>query len=114
MKPLPLEFEPNASFCYKFARYHLLPELAQEPEALTGEPFKLNPVITRVMSRYLTEDQLNLSYPARDTEGKMHQVGAADSFFCFHCEQNEVMSHPLCGWGSPTAIERLRRQGTQG
>jgi hypothetical protein len=81
MKPLPLEFEPNASFCYKFARYHLLPELAQEPEALTGEPFKLNPVITRVMSRYLTEDQLNLSYPARDTEGKMHQVGAAIRFF---------------------------------
>ena len=81
MKPLPIEFEPNASFCYKFARYHQLPALAQEPEALSGEPFKLNPVINRVLSRYLTEDQMGLSYPARDTEGKMHQVGKAIRFF---------------------------------
>lgn len=81
MKPLPIEFEPNASFCYRFARYHLLPELAQEPEAISGEPFRLNPVISRVLSRYLTEDQMGLSYPARDTEGKMHQVGAAIRFF---------------------------------
>jgi len=81
MKTLPIEFEPKAAFCYKFARYHLLPELAQEPEALSGEPFKLSPVINRVLSRYLTEDQLGLSYPARDTEGKMHQVGAAIKFF---------------------------------
>jgi hypothetical protein len=81
MKPLPIEFEPNASFCYKFARYHLLPELAQEPEALSGEPFKLNPVINRVLSQYLTEDQMGLSYPARDTEGKMNQVGATIRFF---------------------------------
>ncbi|MFZ5522586.1 MAG: GIY-YIG nuclease family protein [Pseudomonadota bacterium] len=81
MKPLPFAFEPTASFCYKFARYHLLPELAQEPEALTGEPFKLNLIINRVLNRYLTEDQLGLSYPARDTTGKMHQVGGAIRFF---------------------------------
>jgi len=81
MKTLPIEFEPNASFCYKFARYHLLPELAQEPEALSGEPFKLNPVMNRVLNRYLTENQMGLTYPARDTEGKTHQVGAAIRFF---------------------------------
>ncbi|MDI1272473.1 GIY-YIG nuclease family protein [Polaromonas sp.] len=81
MKSLPLEFEPNASFCYRFARYHLLPELAQEPEALSREPFKLNLVINRVLNRYLTDEQMGLTYPARDTEGKMHQVGAAIRFF---------------------------------
>ena len=81
MKQLPLDFEPTASFCYKFARYHLLPELAQEPEALSGEAFKLNPIIGRVLSRYLTEAQMSLSYPARDTEGKITQVGAAIRFF---------------------------------
>ena len=58
-----------------------MPELAQEPEALSGEPFKLNPVIYRVLSRYLTEAQMGLSYPARDAEGKMHQVGATIRFF---------------------------------
>lgn len=81
MKSLPIEFEPNAAFCYKFARYHLLPELAQEPEALSGEPFKLNPVVNRVLCRYLTEDQMGQSYPARDAEGKIHKVGAAIRFF---------------------------------
>lgn len=81
MKKLPIEFEPTASFCYKFARYHLLPEIAQEPEALSGESFKLNPVINRVLNRYLTEHQMGLTYPARDTEGKTHQVGVAIRFF---------------------------------
>lgn len=81
MKSLPIPFEPNASFCYRFARYHVLPELAQEPEALTGEPFKLNPVINRVLNRYLTDEQMGMLYPARDTEGKMHQVGTALRFF---------------------------------
>lgn len=81
MKPLPIEFEPSASFCYRFARYHILPEVAQEPEALTGEPFKLNTVINRVVNRYLTEEQMSQTYPARDTEGKMHQVGAGVRFF---------------------------------
>lgn len=81
MKQLQIEFVPNASFCYQFARYHLLPELAQEPEALTGGPFKLNPLITRVVSRYLTDEQLSLQYPARDTEGKMIQVDAGIRFF---------------------------------
>lgn len=32
MKPLPIEFEPNASFCYRLARYHLLPEPEQTPK----------------------------------------------------------------------------------
>lgn len=81
MKTLPIPFEPTASFCYKFARYHLLPEIAQEPEALTGEAFKLNPVINRVLSRYLTEEQMGMTYPARDTEGKMHPVGSGIRFF---------------------------------
>lgn len=81
MKPLPITFEPNASFCYRLARYHLLSEIAAEPEAASGEPFKLNPIINRVVSRYLTEDQLALAYPARDTEGKMNPVGSAIRFF---------------------------------
>jgi T5orf172 domain len=81
MKPLPIEFEPNASFCYRLARYHLLNEIASEPEATTGEPFKLLPVATRVISRYLTDEQQAMTYPARDTDGELRQVGAALKFF---------------------------------
>ena len=36
MKPLPIEFEPNSSFCYWLASYHLLPKLAHEPESISG------------------------------------------------------------------------------
>ncbi|WP_413457472.1 GIY-YIG nuclease family protein [Herbaspirillum huttiense] len=81
MKPLPFPFEPNASFCYRFARYHLLPEIAGEPEALTGDPFKLNTVISRLLPQYFTEEQMALSYPARDAEGKLNQVGSGIRFF---------------------------------
>lgn len=81
MKPLPISFEPNASFCYRFARYHLLPEIATEPEAASGDPFKLNPIINRVISRYLTEEQLAMAYPARDTAGKMNQIRSGLRFF---------------------------------
>jgi len=81
MKPLPIEFEPNASFCYRFARYHLLPEVANEPEVLSGAPFKMLPVANRVIARYLTEDQLAMTYPAKDAEGQVRQVGAVLRFF---------------------------------
>lgn len=103
MKPLPIEFEPNASFCYRLARYHLLPELAQEPEALSGEPFKLNPVIYRVLSRYLTEAQMGLSYPARDAEGKcIRSVQLFGSLFLFG--PSEALSRLSFGLASPGCI----------
>lgn len=81
MKPLPIEFEPNASFCYRLARYHLLNEIASEPEAMAGEPFRLLPVAARVIGRYLTDEQQAMTYPARDTDGELRQVGAALKFF---------------------------------
>ncbi len=81
MKPLPIEFEPNASFCYRLARYHLLNEIASEPEAMTGEPFRLLPVANRVIGRYLSDEQQTMTYPARDTDGELRQVGAALKFF---------------------------------
>lgn len=81
MKPLPIEFEPNASFCYRLARYHLLNEIASESEAMTGEPFRLLPVANRVIGRYLSDEQQTMTYPARDTDGELRQVGAALKFF---------------------------------
>lgn len=81
IKPLPIKFEPTSSFCYRFARYHVLPELAHEPEALSGEPFKLNSIINRVLERYLTEKQMAMTCPAKETEGKIVPVGGALRFF---------------------------------
>lgn len=80
MKPLPITFEPTGSFCYRFARYHLLPEIAQEPEAVSGEPFRLVNLASRVISRYLTDEQLVMTYISRDA-GKPREVGAELKFF---------------------------------
>jgi hypothetical protein len=58
----------------------LLPEIAQEPEAVSGEPFRLVNVATRVISRYLTDEQLAMTYISRDA-GKPREVGAELKFF---------------------------------
>lgn len=80
MKALPIEFEPTASFCYRFSRYYLLQEIAQEPEVASGEPFKLVNVASRIISRYLTDEQLAMTYISRDA-GKSKEVGAELKFF---------------------------------
>jgi hypothetical protein len=80
MKLMPIEFEPTASFCYKFSRYHLLQEIANEPEALSGEPFNLTTITTRLIHQYLTDQQLEMTYLARDT-GQSRQVGAQLKFY---------------------------------
>ena len=39
---MAIEFEPTKSFCYRFALDELLDEIAKEPEAISGAPFKVN------------------------------------------------------------------------
>lgn len=78
---MPIEFEPTASFCYKFARYTLLDEIAKEPEPQSGQPFRLTPVAARVIARYLTPAQLAMEYPGRDAVGKMTSIEAGLGFF---------------------------------
>lgn len=78
---MTIDFEPTGSFCYKFARYTLLDEIAKEPEAQSGQPFKMTPVAMRVVERYLTSEQLAMEYPGRDAVGKMTSVEKGIGFF---------------------------------
>lgn len=48
---MAIEFEPTKSFCYRFARYELLDEIAKEPEAISGVQFKMIDVAKRVIVR---------------------------------------------------------------
>ena len=59
-----IPFEPTKSFCYRVARYELLDQIAQEPEALTGQPFRMNTVTRRVIERNLAPEQLAIEIPA--------------------------------------------------
>ncbi|HXC52185.1 MAG TPA: GIY-YIG nuclease family protein [Candidatus Limnocylindrales bacterium] len=59
-----IQFEPTKSFCYRFARYELLDEIAKEPEAVSGMVFRMLDVSKRVIERHLTPQQLAMEIPA--------------------------------------------------
>ena len=61
-------FEASKSFCYRVARYELLDQVAQEPEALSGQPFRMNTVAKRVIERNLTPDQLAIELHAENAD----------------------------------------------
>jgi len=63
-----IPFEPTKSFCYRFARYQLLDLLAKEPEALSGEPFRLIDLVNRVCQSILTREQLETRIPAAEAD----------------------------------------------
>ena len=65
---MPTPYEPTRSFCYRFARYDVLNLIAQEPEAITGEPFRLINVATRVIEGLLTQGQLSVEVPAAQAD----------------------------------------------
>jgi hypothetical protein len=63
-----IPFEPTKSFCYRIARYELLDQVANEPEALSGQPFRMNKVTRRVIERNLTAEQLAMEIPAANAD----------------------------------------------
>ncbi len=63
---MTIPFEPTKSFCYRYARYELLDEIAKEPEAVSGTPFKMIEVAKRVIEKHLTATQLSEKIPAAE------------------------------------------------
>jgi hypothetical protein len=63
-----IPFEPTKSFCYRVARYEFLDQVAKEPEALSGKPFKMIEVTKRVIKRSLTPAQLATEIPAANAD----------------------------------------------
>ena len=74
MTPIPspvgdIAFEPTASFCYRFSRYVVLPEVAQMPEVTSGERFLLRELVFKVIDKYLSPDEQAQYIPYRESEG---------------------------------------------
>ena len=65
---MPIPFEATKSYCYRVARYELLDQIAQEPEALTGQSFRMNTVTRRVIERNLTPEQMAIELPAANAD----------------------------------------------
>ncbi len=77
---MPIEFEPTKSFCYRFARYELLDEIAKEPEAISGAPFKMLDVTKRIIESHLTAEELAIEIPAAKAD-RIDTIYATLKFF---------------------------------
>ena len=77
---MKIPFEPTKSYCYHVARYELLDQLVLEPEAQSGQPFKMINVTRRVIERNLTPEQLAIEVPAAQAD-RVDTVSSSIRFF---------------------------------
>ncbi len=63
-----IDFEPTRSFCYRFTRYQLLPELQLLPEATSGEPFLLRELARPLIDKFLTIEQQAVMLKRKESE----------------------------------------------
>lgn len=68
-----ISFEPTNSFCYRFARYKVLPDILALPDVQSGQPFRLVELIKKVVDSTLTPDQQYAAY-ARAQTGQPQSV----------------------------------------
>lgn len=64
---MQIPFEPTNSFCYRFSRYEVLPEIIALPEVQSGEPVRLVELVQKVVDRHLSPEQQGASYPRAQT-----------------------------------------------
>lgn len=102
---MTIEFEPTKSFCYRFARYELLDEIAKEPEAITGAPFKMLDVSKRVIERHLTPAQLSVEIPAAEADRIDTIYGTLKFFVALHAKR---LSNSPFVWLGDGGMYRLK------
>ena len=95
---MAIEFEPTKSFCYRFARYELLDEIAKEPEAISGAQFKMIDVAKRVIERHLTPEQLAVEIPAAEADRVDTVYSALKFFVALHAKR--LTSSPFVWLGN--------------
>jgi len=93
-----MEFEPTKSFCYRFARYELLDEIAKEPEAISGAQFKMIDIAKRVIERHLTPEKLAVEMPAAEANRIDTVYGALKFFVALHAKR--LSSSPFVWLGN--------------
>jgi hypothetical protein len=84
---MTIPFEPTRSFCYRVARYEFLDQVAREPEALTGQPFRMNTVTKRVIERNLSPEQLAIQLPAANADRIDTVYGTIRYFVQLHAKR---------------------------
>ena len=59
---MPIPFEATNSFCYRFARYEILPRIIAMPDVQSGERIRLVELVKRVVDEILTPTQQSSTY----------------------------------------------------
>lgn len=70
---MSVPFEPTNSFCYRFARYQVLPEIIALPEVQNGQPFKLVELVKKIVNGNLTSEQQAATY-VRAKTGELQTI----------------------------------------
>ncbi|QKV53319.1 GIY-YIG nuclease family protein [Comamonas antarctica] len=73
-------FEPTRSFCYKFGRYTVIPEIEAMAELATGVDFRLKDLAQLVINKYLTPEQQQIRLKKAHSE-KTDAVHSIVKFF---------------------------------
>jgi hypothetical protein len=64
---MSIQFEVTNSFCYRFARYEVLPAILTLPEVQQGQPFRLVEAVKKITDQLLTPEQQAAAYPRAQT-----------------------------------------------
>lgn len=84
-------FVPTSSWSYTFARYEALPEILLMPEVTSGHVFLLRDLTARVLDRYLTVDEQNLTYKQAKADGEVKIKSAVKYFVAFMAEETGAL-----------------------
>lgn len=79
--PYLSNYEATSSWCRRFALNVIIPEIVATPEIAKGASFRLVDYVNKLISEYLTEEQLRTEY-IRPESNKPISVAASIKFWC--------------------------------
>ena len=78
-----LPFEPNSSWCYRFARYKAIPEILTLPEVAAGEPVRLVELSALMLNKYLTKEQQEMRFQRAKVPGEISVASTVKFYIPF-------------------------------
>lgn len=76
-------FEPTSSWSYQFARYEALPEILLMPEVTSGQVVLLRDLTAKVLDKYLSVEEQNLTYKQAKADGEVKLKSAVKFFVAY-------------------------------
>lgn len=86
-------FQATSSWCYNFARYEALPEILEMPEVAAGETVLLRTYTQKVLDKYLTPEEQNLTYQQAKAEGEVKIKSAVKFFVAYMAAETGAMDN---------------------